>query len=47
MIGTITGLAEFVRSEEKEQARASCFPPRREKTNTGNTPITHDEEGRK
>jgi len=45
--GTITGLTELLKNKEKERARPSCFPSRRAGANTGNTPTTHDEEGRK
>ena len=47
MIGTVTGLVELLKNEEKERERPSCFPSSREKMNTLSTPTTHDEEGRK
>lgn len=47
MVGTITGLAELLKKEEKERARPSCFPSRRKDSNSGNTPTTHNEEGKK
>jgi len=49
MMGTLTVLAGLLKNGEarEEHASASCFPSGRAKANTGNTPITHDEEGKK
>lgn len=47
MIGTVSGLAELFKKEERNRGRPSCFPSSREKVNEVKTPNTHDEEERK
>jgi len=49
MMGTLIGLAGLLKNGERheERARPSCFPSGIEKASAENTPITHEEEGRK